>query len=146
MATGFTGQTDPCRSYKTLQHDKRVYTYVLSETEQAECDHYLPDGNDWTYDHFVASRTVREYDRIFTTIDSRSIPTPSEGIVSRTAFQRGIIGCNETQLQVRVKNCGAFRVYFLNKLSGCPGKYCFDYVEKCPPRTELPNGVPAMHT
>ncbi|XP_067669016.1 von Willebrand factor D and EGF domain-containing protein-like isoform X2 [Haliotis asinina] len=142
-----SGQSDPCRSYKTLQHDKRVYTYVLSETEQAECDHYLPDGNDWyrldgtgTGDLYSHCPQISACGTLFPIWMNGSIPTPSEGIVSRTAFQRGIIGCFETQLQVRVKNCGNFRVYFLNKLSGCPGKYCFDYAEKCPPGQTSPTG------
>ncbi|XP_071085371.1 von Willebrand factor D and EGF domain-containing protein-like [Haliotis cracherodii] len=135
-----SGQSDPCLSHETLQHDKRVYTYILSQTEQAECDHYLPDENNWyrldgsgAGDLYSHCPQISACGTLFPVWMNGSIPAPSEGVVNRTAYQRGIIGCFETQLQVRVKNCGTYRVYFLNKLSGCPGKYCFDYLEKCPP-------------
>jgi len=56
------------------------------------------------------------------------LPVVSEDIVNRTICIKQGVDCCSVQLNIRVKNCTGFYVYYLTSLPECYSVYCFGEV------------------
>ncbi|XP_025079699.1 von Willebrand factor D and EGF domain-containing protein-like [Pomacea canaliculata] len=75
-------------------------------------------------------------------------PSTNDGIQTRQAcanFQNGgasYIECCGQTMDIRVKNCGKFFVYYLYSVPACPMAYCAGKDAPCPAGTWSPTGFP----
>ncbi|KAL5018882.1 hypothetical protein ScPMuIL_004604 [Solemya velum] len=70
------------------------------------------------------------------------IPSEADGIQDRIACAATVFSDCDKQYDIKVKNCGEFRVYYLVHTSGCPESYCFEVAEGVPkPPEYTPNSI-----
>ncbi|XP_013411362.1 von Willebrand factor D and EGF domain-containing protein isoform X1 [Lingula anatina] len=69
-----------------------------------------------------------------------NIPSVADGEVTRQACVTNFgVSCS-SPFNIKVKNCGLYRVYQLPRTTGCPIAYCAGSEAPCPPGTSSPTG------
>ena len=123
--------TNECENYKELRAADRNENFYGSNI-RPKCDQNLEAG--WyrftggagtqmahkclKTNRIIACGTLRSG----WLVDSH--PTVEEGIVTRGVCFRTPSSCCSHAITVRVRNCGEFMVYYLERLHSCPYRYC----------------------
>jgi len=150
------GQLDPCdpNNHMKLDDPRRSIGYITKYPEEPLCDMHLQEG--WYSFTSGAGSMMPEScpDRLRcgTVVPvwlNGTHPTVKDGIVIRQAcgnFENSGSGhgnpCCEHSVDVDVKNCGGFYVYYLTPVPSCPVAYCAGQDAPCPYGKWSPTGMP----
>ncbi|XP_013403680.1 von Willebrand factor D and EGF domain-containing protein-like isoform X2 [Lingula anatina] len=129
---------DPCTNYVTLDDDRRMAHNTVKYDSCIFKDHQLKTL--WyrmvstTNNKLVSLRMYQQCPTTQSCGTDRPVwlkgthPTVADGIVSRKAcvpnFTEEYKPCCRREIDIRVKNCGAYFVYQLNKTHICEEVYC----------------------
>ncbi|KAL5017542.1 hypothetical protein ScPMuIL_007131 [Solemya velum] len=118
---------DPCADYKDLgNEDKRTDT-VDPPYDEFLCDDFLE--NAWyrlgSADLRTESPGFHYCHTLFPIWMNGDIPSEADGIQDRIACVATFNYDCGAEYNIKVKNCGEFRVYYLMHTLGCPVSYCF---------------------
>ncbi|XP_071177283.1 uncharacterized protein [Mytilus edulis] len=133
-------EKDPCSNHKLLpKAEYRGKQCLLYDVGSATCDRGLDSG--WyavkQNNKFVEMPTscppTFSCDTAAPIWLNGSNPNSTEGIVERQLCVRGIYDgeCCKSTVSAKMKNCGAFYVYYLAYTDTCDYAYCFGN-DKCP--------------
>ncbi|CAC5369377.1 unnamed protein product [Mytilus coruscus] len=133
-------EKDPCSNHKLLpKAEYRGKQCLLYDVGSATCDRGLDSG-------WYAVKQNNKYVEMPTSCPppfscdtaapiwlNGSNPNSTEGIVERQLCVRGIYDdeCCKSTVSAKMKNCGAFYVYYLAYTDTCDYAYCFGN-DKCP--------------
>ncbi|KAK7484265.1 hypothetical protein BaRGS_00024514, partial [Batillaria attramentaria] len=151
----YIGLFDPCLSgnYVELNEPHRSEGYVLPRSDtHSLCDSQLQNG--WYRFTSLAGGRMPDHcvDRFHCGTHAPiwlngTHPDVGDGVVDRMVCANlGGYGphpervCCDAQLDVGVKNCGSFYVYFLRATPSCPVAYCAGSAEPCPAGKSSPTG------
>ncbi|PVD18264.1 hypothetical protein C0Q70_20813 [Pomacea canaliculata] len=134
---------DPCLSgnHKNLTDVRRSVSYQTAYPESPLCDYDLIAAGTALWSTLTCGTTVPIWMR-------GTHPSTNDGIQTRQAcanFQNGgasYIECCGQTMDIRVKNCGKFFVYYLYSVPACPMAYCAGKDAPCPAGTWSPTGFP----
>ncbi|XP_066277612.1 oncoprotein-induced transcript 3 protein-like isoform X1 [Branchiostoma lanceolatum] len=135
----------PCTSYTTIDEPKRSTNYPLSPGETELCDSDLRSG--WYRFNSLAGGQMPT-----SCVPRYSCGTPGpvwmfgthpeeQGLTAdATACAHVGRNCCQFPGRIRVKNCGDYFVYYLNRTRGCGMAYCAGTEVQCPPDHWSPTG------
>lgn len=121
---------DPCTNHGVLAEPHRSAAFEPSNTDHLICDSGLHAG--WYRfgkNQEMPTSCVPKY-RCGTNAPAwlmGTLPTVADGEVSRIAcvnFGDPNSQCCDLKLNIKVKNCGTFNVYYLMRVPGCSIAYC----------------------
>jgi len=126
VKNGVNCEVDICKNYQNLTDAERKYDYVTGL--YPKCDITL---NGWYRFEGAAGTkmvtTCPPRDRCDTTFPawlSGDHPTVAEGAVDKKVCIHQFNDCCEVKVFIKVKNCGPYYIYKLNKPKGCNTRYC----------------------
>lgn len=147
---GFTPgcEVDPCQSvnYKVLRMEvKRSANYSLNEDDTAIVDSRLRTGwyriDSVTGNDIVnQSVSMMQCGTLYPLWMQGNIPDVGDKTVDRKVCKSGLSSMCEAKYDIKVRNCGNFRTYFLQQLNVDKSGYCFGTLPvPVPPSTLKPN-------
>ncbi|XP_056012961.1 von Willebrand factor D and EGF domain-containing protein-like isoform X2 [Ostrea edulis] len=132
---------DPCLhgNHKPIDEPHRSALFQPESTDREICDRHLTEGwyvfnggNDTIPTHCV---TAYHCGTRFPVWMKGSLPSVRDGIVHResciTLALSTSASCCELTMDMRVKNCGSFYVYYLKPTPFCPSGYCAGETYTC---------------
>lgn len=130
--------SEPCSSYTLISGQyKRSIAYTIKSTDIAVSDNFLSEG--WYRfdsgagnDMVTQAPTVTQCGTIYPIWMQGTLPTDSDGEVTRIACIVSFLGQCSTQLTIRVKSCAGHRVYYLVKPPQTSTGYCIGTESPCP--------------
>lgn len=123
--------SDPCVTRKTFDNPFRSTSYVIKRGDRAICDNNLIAG--WYQFVNAVGGTMPEskvdvnHCGTIAPIWMRGQhPSVADGVMDRVACvnYKGMFNGCLVALQIKVKNCSGFYVYYLRPPHGCPMGYC----------------------
>ncbi|OWF46249.1 oncoprotein-induced transcript 3 protein-like [Mizuhopecten yessoensis] len=121
---------EPCDTYTEISVDsRRLPTTNKADVSDVLCDILISQG--WhrfvgtvgtdLFNDTVASSYCGTSNPLWMT---GSIPSTSDGVVSRTVCMSSVFTNCQSSLTIQVKNCCSYRVYYLQPPALCPAAYC----------------------
>ncbi|XP_061164836.1 von Willebrand factor D and EGF domain-containing protein-like [Saccostrea echinata] len=129
---------DPCLHHGTLLEPHRSSQFQPEPTDHLQCDNGLQAG--WyTFDNNdeMPTSCVTQYHcgTHFPLWMQGSHPSQADGIVHRKAcsniYGSSSQSCCDFSLDIQVKNCGSFYVYYLQTVPACAMAYCAGNKKVC---------------
>ena len=120
---------DGCYNYSILNDSDRKNTYNTPTNGEVLCDNLLPEG--W-YRFVGAAGTKMPTTRVpayrcgtdWSGWLKGAHPTVEDGEVKRkVCFSGRRTGCTD-KINISVKNCGSFYIYYLHETPQCSSRYC----------------------
>ncbi|CAC5390510.1 unnamed protein product [Mytilus coruscus] len=138
---------DPCQSvnYKVLRKEvKRSANYSLNEGDTAIEDSRLRTGwyrVDSVIGNDIVNQSVSmmQCGTLYRLWMQGNIPDVGDKTVDRKVSTSGLSSMCEAEYDIKVRNCGSFRTYFLQQLNVDKSGYCFGTLPvPAPPSTMKP--------
>nr|XP_022330985.1 uncharacterized protein LOC111129132 [Crassostrea virginica] len=140
---------DPCSNYSPLPnaYDRYYYNVISGSSGSVLHDRHLVEG--WyraglSLDMPTVAPSHLYCGTYFPVWLNGNLPNASEGIVERTACFLGNLAGNYCvhHLQIRVKDCGSYRVYYLYPTPSNDEAYCFgmEKIDTDGNKTTIPPG------
>ncbi|XP_061188638.1 von Willebrand factor D and EGF domain-containing protein-like [Saccostrea echinata] len=130
---------DPCLHYNSHDDPHRSALFQPESTDKENCDHQMKEGwyvfnggNDTIPNHCV---TKYHCGTKFPVWMKGQLPSVRDGVVNRhgciALTHSTNVLCCEIVLDMKVKNCGSFYVYYLKPTPFCPAAYCAGETYTC---------------
>lgn len=130
---------DPCSSYTLVSGQyNRSTGYTLQDSDIAYSDNFLSEG--WYRfdsgagnDMATEAPPITQCGTIFPIWLHGTLPSNGDGEVSRMACIVGFSGTCSKTVNIRIKSCGEYRVYYLLPAPQTSTAYCIGNETLCPP-------------
>ncbi|XP_061187357.1 von Willebrand factor D and EGF domain-containing protein-like [Saccostrea echinata] len=129
---------DECSSYILKKNDiRRSVGVFLTPEDTSISDNFMADG--WYRfesaagnDMPITAPPLTACGAMFPIWLQGTIPSVADGTVNRTACVRDFMASCSSKLDIKVRNCGEYRVYYLVKSNMASSAYCIGDKVECP--------------
>ncbi|XP_031575085.1 uncharacterized protein LOC116308745 isoform X1 [Actinia tenebrosa] len=127
MVYRLAGEDNECVNYKTFDSEDRsaskdnIVGDLKCDDDKFQAGWYRFEGQAGT--QINALKIKNRCQTLHIGYYTGAHPGPNEGIVENKICFTDICDRNK---DIKIRNCGEFYVYYLNKTGGCPARYCGD--------------------